>query len=152
MISANSKNVERGLYFATTGGLDTHNSVDLDGLLADELKAQGLWDDTVIVIASEFARTMKSNGLGTDHAWGGNAMVVGGGLDGGRILGTYISRFEDDAPDVISNGRVLPTTPWEAIWLGISEWMGVTPDQMDYVLPNAKNFPTQLFNQAELFN
>jgi len=162
MISANSKNVERGLYFATTGGFDTHNSVDLDGilerydtpigLLADELKAQGLWDDTVIVIASEFARTMKSNGLGTDHAWGGNAMVVGGGLDGGRVLGTYISRFEDDAPDVISNGRVLPTTPWEAIWLGISEWMGVTPDQMDYVLPNAKNFPTQLFNQAELFN
>ena len=162
MISANSKNVERGLYYATTGGFDTHNSVDLDGilerydtpigLLADELKAQNLWDDTIIVIASEFARTMKSNGLGTDHAWGGNAMVVGGGLNGNRVLGTYISAFEDDAPDVISNGRVLPTTPWESIWLGISEWMGVTPDQIDYVLPNAKNFPTQLFNQAEMFN
>ena len=35
---------------------------------------------------SDFARTLTSNGNGTDHAWGGNALVVGGGVKGSLSL------------------------------------------------------------------
>ena len=38
----------------------------------EELKAQGAWDDTILLTASDFGRTYASNGAGTDHAWGGN--------------------------------------------------------------------------------
>ena len=32
---------------------------------------------------SEFSRTMQSNGTGTDHAWGGQQIVIGGAVRGG---------------------------------------------------------------------
>lgn len=39
-------------------------------------------------------KTMSGNsGDGTDHAWGGNYFMMGGGLDGGRILGEYPKGF-----------------------------------------------------------
>ena len=162
MINANSNGVERAQYYMATAGWDTHNSVDLafqlDSLdeamrnLAEELKLQGLWDDTTIVIASEFARTLTFNGRGTDHAWGGQSLVLGGGVDGGRILGEYIDEFGDDGTQVISNGRVLPTLAWESMWIGVAEWFGVAADQMDYVLPNAANFGEgELYRQNELY-
>ena len=52
-----------------------------------------MWDDTVVVVQSEFARTLTSNGAGTDHAWGGNTLVLGGSVKGGRILGSYPDRL-----------------------------------------------------------
>ena len=50
----------------------------------------------------------------------GNYFVVGGGVRGGQVLGEYPSRVHvEHNPQGISNGRVIPTTPWEVIvvWL-----------------------------------
>ena len=33
------------------------------------MKDLGVWDDVAVLIASDFARTLDSNGPGTDHAW-----------------------------------------------------------------------------------
>lgn len=38
-------------------------------------------------------------------------------------------------------GRMIPTTPWEAIWHGVAQWLGITDKAvLDKMLPHAKNF------------
>ncbi len=154
--------VERAVFFTQTGGFDTHNTFDLAptlspidtalGKFAQEMKAQGRWDDVVVISASDFARTLASNGKGTDHAWGGNHFVAGGKVNGGRILGQYPATLTDEGELSLGRGRLIPTTPFEAVWKGIAEWFGVTPAQMAEVLPNAANFPaSQLFNATQMF-
>lgn len=154
---------ERVAFFTERGGFDTHATFNLDPLLSDidnavgafaaEMKLQGRWDDVVVVSISDFARTLTSNGAGTDHAWGGNHFVTGGKVKGGRILGTYPDTLTDDGSLSLGRGRILPSTPFEAIWQGVSEWFGVAPNQIATVLPNAANFPdAQIYTQAELFD
>ena len=45
---------------------------DAVGALVEELKAQGVWDETLLLQQSEFGRTMVHNGMGSDHGWGVN--------------------------------------------------------------------------------
>ncbi len=53
------------------------------------LEELGLADSVITFTASDFGRTLRSNGRGTDHAWGGNAIVMGGPVQGGRIYGAF---------------------------------------------------------------
>ena len=49
-----------------------------------------VWKKTVIVAMTEFGRTVRENGTGgTDHGTGGVAMIAGGGIAGGRVLGQW---------------------------------------------------------------
>merc|ERR1711988_2042656 len=94
------------------------------------------WNDIVLVEASDFGRTLTPNGLGTDHAWGGNSFILGGALDGtkaGQMLGSYPASLADRSSWDVGRGRVLPTTPWEAPWQAVAQWFGVTPTQMERV-------------------
>jgi uncharacterized protein (DUF1501 family) len=89
--------------FLSLGGWDTHvRQGNHDGQLAQRLhplgdglaefaKALGHdWDDTVVVVVSEFGRTVKENGDGgTDHGHGNVIWVLGGGVHGGRIYGEW---------------------------------------------------------------
>jgi uncharacterized protein (DUF1501 family) len=82
------------------GGFDTHSnqSRSLEGILPDfdsnlktfvnELKSAGKLDDTLIVLYSDFGRTPKVNGnAGRDHWPVGGAVMIGGGILGGRAVG-----------------------------------------------------------------
>ena len=109
---------------------------------------------------SDFGRTLTSNGLGTDHGWGGNMFVFGGSVRGGQILGTYPSELGDNSPVNLGRGRVLPTSSWEAVWSGLLEWMGIDKterataenSEMNTVLPNRANFAaSQLFSKDQMF-
>jgi uncharacterized protein (DUF1501 family) len=90
------------LGFVDVGGWDTHvNQGAATGYLADRLGELGralagfseeigpaAWRDTVVVTISEFGRTFRENGdRGTDHGHGTVYWVLGGGINGGRILG-----------------------------------------------------------------
>lgn len=82
---------------------------------------------------------------------------MGGSVKGGTVLGQYLSEFEkgDAANIILSRGRVVPTTPFDAIWKGVAEWFGVPPTgpDMDKVLPIHNNFPSDmLFGKADLFD
>ena len=82
------------------GGWDTHaNQGTSNGQLANQLRQldQGIglltdrlapiWDQTVVVVMTEFGRTVAVNGTrGTDHGTGGVAMVAGGRVNGGHVL------------------------------------------------------------------
>jgi uncharacterized protein (DUF1501 family) len=83
-----------------TGGWDTH--AGQRGRLANQLKGldgmigalkAGLgpqWTTTMVVVATEFGRTVKVNGTqGTDHGTGSVAMLLGGAVNGGRIVADW---------------------------------------------------------------
>jgi uncharacterized protein (DUF1501 family) len=91
------------LVFLSLGGWDTHvNQGRAKGQLANRLQplgdglaalARGLgsaWDDTIVVVLSEFGRRVRENGNGgTDHGHGNVIWVAGGGVRGGRVYGNW---------------------------------------------------------------
>lgn len=96
--------------FAALGGWDTHvNEGAAEGQLANRLRAlgdglislvQGLgaaYPDTVIVVMSEFGRTVRENGNGgTDHGHGNVMWVAGGKVHGGNVYGKWPGLAEAD--------------------------------------------------------
>lgn len=92
------------LGFVDVGGWDTHVSQGgATGALATRLDELGrglaafademgsTWDDTVVVVMSEFGRTFRENGnRGTDHGHGSVYWVLGGGVRGGRVAGEQV--------------------------------------------------------------
>ncbi len=106
-----------------TNGWDTHNgqrgrlAAQLRGLdaLVASLKA-GLgadWSNTLVLVATEFGRTAKANGTGgTDHGTGAMAMLIGGAVNGGRIIADWPGL----APSALYDGRDLkPTIDLDAL-------------------------------------
>ena len=154
---------ERQTFFAAMGGFDTHSNVGTQlmarfeeinealGSFEDEMKLQGQWNDVVIIVASEFGRTITSNGAGTDHGWGGNYFILGGGVRGGTMIGEYPEDLSNTGKQSLGRGRLIPTTSWDSIWNGVAMWFGVEDYKMTDVLPNRANFEGQLLNQNELF-
>merc|ERR1719276_47667 len=127
------------------GGFDTHfDQEDYLGLRFEEIndaietfvaemKAQKMWENVVIVTASDFGRTITPNGGdGTDHGWGGNYFAVGGSLRGGRILGEYPADLTRKSTHMIGRSRPIPTTSYDAVLNAVAQWYGVTdPDDLD---------------------
>lgn len=83
-----------------TGGWDTHAGQKgrlagqlngLDQMVGALQKGLGpLWNDTVVLVATEFGRTVKVNGTqGTDHGTGSCAMLMGGAVNGGRVVADW---------------------------------------------------------------
>jgi len=75
---------------STSGNLTNHLKPLGDGL-ADFKKALGsAYDDTVILVLSEFGRTVRENGNGgTDHGHGNVMWVMGGPVRGRRVYGRW---------------------------------------------------------------
>ena len=92
--------------------------------------------------ASDFGRTLSSNGNGSDHAWGGNHIVMGGAVRGKEIWGTYPSLVLDNSLDV-GRGRLIPTTSVDAYNAELALWYGMPDDNtLEHVVPNIRNFHT----------
>lgn len=119
-----------------TGGWDTHSAQK--GRLAAQLKGldamiaalqTGLgevWSDTLVLVATEFGRTVALNGTGgTDHGTGAAAMLLGGGVKGGRVLGDWPGL----APNALYEGRDLrPTTRLDDMIAGaVAEHFALDP-------------------------
>jgi uncharacterized protein (DUF1501 family) len=104
------------------------------------LETLGLADDVVTFTCSDFGRTLRSNGQGTDHAWSGNQLVMGGPVNGGVIRGSYPSLLIDGPDDVGRGGRIFPKVSADEYFCEMLRWFGVTAGDMDNVLPNIRNF------------
>ena len=98
---------------------------------------------------SDFARTLTSNGNGTDHAWGGNVMVMGGDVKGGKVYGSYPDLALGSALDV-GAGVLLPTTSTDEYFAELAMWFGVSPSDLTQLLPNIENFYTPSSNTAPI--
>jgi uncharacterized protein (DUF1501 family) len=168
MQTRDARNVKRDIFYLSDGGYDTHSNVDANlinnfsrinaaiAAFVAELKVLGLWESTVVVQFSEFARTLDPNtGDGTDHAWGGQHFIFGGALNGGEVLGLYPEDFEqnDEANLALSRGRMIPTSPWDLMWKPVAEWFGIPANgpAMKKVLPLHENF-ANLPGKDDFFN
>ncbi len=142
----------RQTIFVSMGGWDHHSEL-LDtqsGMLAAlspamsafqlALEELGLQDSVITYTASDFGRTLRSNGRGTDHAWGGNQMVMGGPVNGGQVYGTFPDLLLDGSDDVGRGGRLLPTTPIDNLFGELLHWFGVSTTDIHTILPNYANF------------
>lgn len=146
---------QRQLFFVGLGGWDSHadllgdHPALLGGLDAglqsfwDEIVAKGIEDKVTVFTASDFGRTIRSNGQGTDHAWGGHSIVMGGAVDGGKIFGSYPDELElaiGSGLDVGTNGRYVPTTSVEEYFAELALWFGLPDAEVGEVFPNLSRF------------
>lgn len=135
------------------GGWDTHNNqanrlaqklTELDNGLA-QLKA-GLadkWQNTVVIIGTEFGRTANENGTGgTDHGTGSALFLAGGAVDGGRVTGTWPGLAKDE---LFEQRDLMPTTnsfSWIATML-VQQW-GFSNKELLQVFPHVKAYDEKL--------
>jgi len=126
-----------------TTGWDTHaNEGSAEGQLAGRLAAldAGLrtlkeelgptWADTAVLLATEFGRTAATNGTrGTDHGTATAAFLLGGAVQGGRVLADWPGLSSRS----LYQGRDLkPTTDLRSVLKGVlSEHLRVAPGELD---------------------
>jgi uncharacterized protein (DUF1501 family) len=145
--------VQRQTFFVTFGGWDHHDEI-LDNQTAmlavvsqalnefnSALEEVNMSDCVTTFTISDFARTLTSNGNGTDHAWGGNVMVMGGSVNGGEIFGEYPT-LELNGDLEIGGGVMIPTTTTDEYFAELAMWFGVEDSDMEYIFPNLTNFYT----------
>ena len=101
-----------------TGGWDTHSGQEarlgrqltsLDQLIAAMRDGLGdTWQKTTIIIATEFGRTAAANGTGgTDHGTGSAALILGGDVNGGRVIADWPGLSQSN---LYENRDLNPTT------------------------------------------
>jgi len=136
--------------FIDVGGWDTHvGEGAAEGALAGNLSSLGKglqvfsqslgaeWNNTVVVVLSEFGRTFRENGSrGTDHGHGTVYWVLGGAINGGAILGAQqrVDRstlFQDRDFPVLNDYRALLGGLFRSMW-------GLDARQTAHVFPATK--------------
>lgn len=157
----------RPIYFVSMGGFDTHQQILADHELLmtelnDALKAFrdslleiGDFDKTLTFVGSEFGRTFTPNGndinTGTDHAWGGHAMVMGGMVNGGHLFGEHPDLQLDQGLDASNGrGRWIPSTSVSQCSAVLANWMGVDPAKIPELFPTMVNFPSPYEAESNL--
>lgn len=143
--------MKRQIFFIEYGGFDMHEEVlDTHEILMGEIdEALGLFNDAMIELQteqmvttfslSEFARTLTSNGQGSDHAWGSNAFVMGGAVNGGEVFGTYPDLDLDNNLE-LGGGVLVPTIATDQYFGDIASWFGVENSELIELFPNIDNF------------
>lgn len=144
--------LSRQVFFVSLGGFDTHSKqlTTQDGLfkqVGDSLAAfysalniLGLTNNVTTFTASDFARTLRPNSDGTDHAWGNHHLVLGGGVKGGDFYGSFPTLALNGPNDVDGAGRWLPTTSIDQYAATFASWFGVSPSDLSTVLPHLSRF------------
>ncbi|MCF6295534.1 MAG: DUF1501 domain-containing protein [Flavobacteriaceae bacterium] len=88
---------------------------------------------------SDFGRTLTSNGNGTDHAWGGNAFVMGDSVLGKEIYGDYPT-LALNSDLALFDGVLIPTTAADLYMAELALWFGVSYSDLNTIFPNLSNF------------
>jgi uncharacterized protein (DUF1501 family) len=148
----------RQTFFVNYGGWDHHSGVlelqaamlpQIDDALSafwQQLGALGMQPNVTVFSASDFGRTLTSNGNGSDHAWGSNIYVLGGSVLGKKIYGSYpgLAINPDSGPEVnpldTGRGRLIPTTSCDQLFAEMALWLGVPQSSLPLILPNIGNF------------
>lgn len=159
----NNLGTRRQVFFVSLGGFDMH-----DGLLnghtnqlgrlsqamtafQESMVALGMADQVTAFTASDFGRTLTSNGDGSDHGWGSHHLMVGGAVNGttatrGRFYGSAppvsVGDSLTDSNDQwhVGQGRLLPSTSVDQYAATLAKWFGVQSSEMADVLPNIGRF------------
>ena len=143
--------VSRQVYFVSIGGFDMHDFLvdqhpgqltSVSNALSSFYNATvelGVADQVTAFTASDFGRTLTSNGDGSDHGWGSHHFIAGGAVKGGRFWGSLPS-VSVNGPDDVGQGRLLPTTAVDQLAATLATWMGVAASELPRVLPQIVNY------------
>ncbi len=150
---------KRQVFFVSMGGFDLHDNLiagqaGLMGRLSSALtafhaatEALGVADKVTAFTATDFGRTLQSNGDGSDHGWGSHQIMVGGAVRGKAFYGkappVSVTNSNTDSIDQwhVGQGRLLPSTSVDQYGGTLAKWFGVADSEMAGILPNlSRNF------------
>ena len=163
--------VKRQVFFVSLGGFDTHSDqfdvaggsvspgpndppilfgkhaellTQLDNALNafyDATVELGVANSVTTFTGSDFGRTLTSNGLGSDHGWGGHHLVLGGAVRGGQIVGAFHNmQVGSGNPLDSGQGRLIPDLSVDQYAATMAKWMGANTADLAAVFPNLANF------------
>jgi uncharacterized protein (DUF1501 family) len=143
----------RFIQITSNDGWDMHtniyaaNNLPAKGKLLDagvsaligDLKAAGLFDSTLIVMVGEFGRTVGplTGAAGRDHFVQQFAFFAGGGVKGGRVIGTTNASGSDTVDFGWSQGRYVYAEDVEAT---VYSAMGIDPTSVRHDDPLGRGF------------
>jgi uncharacterized protein (DUF1501 family) len=155
--------LKRQIFFCSLGGFDHHSGQinSQNTLLAqvsqalkafyDETVLQGIAQQVTAFTISDFGRTLQPAGsgaaaVGSDHAWGNHALIVGGAVRGGDFYGTYPTLTAGGPDDTDSGssprGRWIPTTSIDQYAATLASWFGLSSSEISSVFPFIGRFAT----------
>lgn len=148
--------VNRQIFFCSYGGFDTHSDqihqqVELMTKLSQGMSAFyqatqeiGVANNVTTFTLSEFSRTLEpGTNNGSDHAWGGHQLIMGGAVHGNQMYGTFPTVALGGPDDADQNGRWIPTTAVDQYAATLAQWFGVPAAALPTIFPNLANFTTQ---------
>lgn len=151
-----SLGVARQGFFTSMGGYDTHNEQrgeqvsrfnELGPALAAfqrALDGLGVAGQVTTFTLSDFNRTFRINAnAGTDHAWGGPQLVMGGAVKGGAFYGAWPDLTMGGPDDASDYGAWIPTTSFDQYGATIAKWFGVPAASLTDVFPALSAFATR---------
>ncbi len=144
----------RQIFFCQFGSFDTHSAQSatqqqLLGQLSAAVSAfytcvqqdLGVENSVTTFTASEFGRTLSPSGAdGSDHAWGNHHFILGGGVQGGRLYGTFPSLALGSDHDANNRGTLIPTTAVAQYGATLAQWFGVDVGALPVIFPNLVKF------------
>jgi uncharacterized protein (DUF1501 family) len=158
--------LRREVFSVGLGGFDTHSGqaptqeellAQLDfaldafyqalTLIQTEAVFSGNPPQATLFTMSDFGRTLLENAdKGTDHGWGGHAIILGNRVLGGRLHGTFpnldLTNGGANNPDTMDpKGRWIPTATVDQFGYTLAAWLGLsTTAERDYVFPNLAGY------------
>lgn len=156
LISARANlGLARQCFFCSIGGFDTHGDDQLQrqnelfaeiGSAVEAFHAAtvelGVANQVTLFSASDFGRTLASNGAGTDHGWGNHHFVVGGAVKGGQIVGRF-PELVIDGPDDVGQGVWIPGIAVDQLGATLGRWFGAGT-ALGEVFPRLGHFDADL--------
>jgi uncharacterized protein (DUF1501 family) len=162
----NALNTKRQVFMVSLGGFDSHDNLMSDHArnmervssamtaFHDAMAALGVADKVTTFTATDFGRTLSSNGDGSDHGWGSHQFIIGGAVNGGKFYGYAppVSVGDTPAPTDqwhVRQGRLLPSTGVDQYAATLAKWFGVSDLELvgtaganytDSILPFLHNF------------
>jgi uncharacterized protein (DUF1501 family) len=159
-------NTKRQVFMVSLGGFDSHDNLITDHArnmdrvssamkaFHDAMTNLGVADKVTAFTATDFGRTLSSNGDGSDHGWGSHQFIVGGAVNGGKFYGYAppVSVSDTSAPTDqwhVRQGRLLPSTGVDQYAATLAKWFGVSDLELvgtagqsyrDSILPYLHNF------------
>lgn len=146
----------RQIFMIDAGGFDTHADqasfqpglyamIDQAlGVFTQVMQEMGVYDQVTLFSASDFGRTLALNSAGgSDHAWGGHHIVVGGAVKGGTMYGSFPNLTPNGPDDIDGSGRFVPQTALSQYMATLAAWFGVPSSSLRDIFPGLANFTSQ---------
>ena len=148
---------KRQVFMVSLGGFDLHDNLisqqpTLMQRVSEAMTAfynatveLGVADKVTAFTASDFGRTLSSNGDGSDHGWGSHHLMVGGAVKGKAFYGKAPPVSITNTADAndqwhVGQGRLLPTTSVDQYAATLAKWFGVADSELVGMLPNITHF------------